>query len=287
MGMIFVLVAMLSWGVGDFLIQKSARKFGDLVALFYITAFGSIVLFPFIYSELYSVFIQHTGLILLVVASFVILFSALFDFQALKVGKISVVEPIYAFELPITAGFAAFIIGEHLSLWQTILIIAIMLGIFLVATKSFGQYKHFKWEKGVWYAILATIAMGVVNFMFGVASRDTSPLMINWFSSTFMAIVVLAYLLKTSRAHEIIDDWKNSKKLILAVSFMDNLAWVAFSYAMLYIPIAVATGVSESYIALAAGLGIILNKEKLKKHQWVGLVVCLVAAIALAFITGK
>ena len=49
-------------------------------------------------------------------------------------------------------------------------------------------------------------------------------------------------------------------------SFIDNLAWVAFAYATLYVPIAIATGISESYIALAAALGIIINKEKLKKH---------------------
>ncbi len=267
------------------MIQKSARKFGSWMALFYITCFGAIVLFPFVYSDLGSVFIQHKGLLVLAIASLVITFSGILDFQALKVGKISVVEPIYALELPITAGFAAFIIGERLSFLQTFFIIAIMVGIFLVATKSFKQYKKLKWEKGVWLAILATVAMGVVNFLFGVASRETSPLMVSWFSRTFMALVTLVYLIKFSSAHEIIKGWKVNKRLILAVGFIDSLAWVAFSYAMLYIPIAIATGISESYIAIAAALGIFINKEKLKKHQWVGLAVCLMAAVILALIT--
>ena len=44
--------AMLSWGIGDFWIQKSARKVGDLEALFFITLFGAFVLSPFAYPRL-------------------------------------------------------------------------------------------------------------------------------------------------------------------------------------------------------------------------------------------
>lgn len=70
------------------------------------------------------------------------------------------------------------------------------------------------------------------------------------------------------------------------MSFFDNLAWVAFSAAMLYIPMGVATGISEGYIAFAGGLGLLLNNEKLRPHQWVGFVVAIVSVIILAFITG-
>jgi drug/metabolite transporter (DMT)-like permease len=44
-GMAFI--AMLCWGVGDFLIQKSTRKLGNVETLFLITFFGAIVLFTF------------------------------------------------------------------------------------------------------------------------------------------------------------------------------------------------------------------------------------------------
>jgi uncharacterized membrane protein len=63
---------------------------------------------------------------------------------------------------------------------------------------------------------------------------------------------------------------------------LDNLAWIAFAFAVTFIPIAVVTGISESYIALAAILGIVINNEKLVKHQYVGLFLVLISAILLS-----
>ena len=47
MGILLAITALIAWGLGDFLIERSARKFGDWVALFYMTSFGAIVLSPF------------------------------------------------------------------------------------------------------------------------------------------------------------------------------------------------------------------------------------------------
>jgi drug/metabolite transporter (DMT)-like permease len=109
--------------------------------------------------------------------------------------------------------------------------------------------------------------------------------MINWFTSIFIAVIALIYLASTSRLKEIGNDFKSGKVLIFNVGFFDNLAWVTFSYAMLYIPIAVATGVSEGYIAFAAALGLLFNKEKLRRHQWVGFFLVVVSVVLLALIT--
>jgi len=286
MGILLAFIAMISWGLGDFLIQKSARKFGDLVALFWITAFGSIVLFPFILKDLNQVFLTQDGLPLLLLASVIILFASLFDFEALRIGKISVIEPIYSFEVPLATAIAAIAINEKLTLVEYSLIGTVLLGIVLVATRS-AQSLHAKLERGVFFAILATIAMAASNFLFGVGSRETSPLMVNWFTSSFLAVITGAALVWQGRFSEIFRDFKRAPGLALTMSTFDNLAWVSFSASMLYIPIGIATGISESYIALAAMLGIIFNREKLKRHQFVGLAICLVSVVALALVTDR
>jgi drug/metabolite transporter (DMT)-like permease len=43
-GIVLAIVAMLSWGFGDFLIQKNTRKIGDWDTLFFITLFGAAIL---------------------------------------------------------------------------------------------------------------------------------------------------------------------------------------------------------------------------------------------------
>lgn len=283
MGILFAILALISWGLGDFLIQRSTRRFGDWQTLFYIAALGAIFTFPLIIKELPALTPLH--LIILGCSSAVILVAALLDFEALKIGKISVVEPVYAFEILITTAIAALFIGEILDIWQLVLLIILIIGIFLVAAKDPSKLKKISWEKGVWLAALATVNMGIVNFLFGYSGRITSPLMINWFISAVIAVVCLIYLLTRKRGAEIITHFKENYVLIIAVSFFDNVAWIAFSYSALFLPIAIATGISESYIALAALLGIIFNREKLKRHQLIGLVVVIFAAIVLGFIS--
>lgn len=283
MGILFALAALFSWGLGDFLIQRSARKFGDWIALFYITAFGSIILLPFVYRDLASALNSHT--ILLLVASCAILLAALLDFEALRVGKISVIEPIYALEIIVTVVLSLYIIRERLTLLQGLLIGSSMIGIFLVSTKSFHHVKTIHLEKGIWYALSAALCMGAVNFLFGIGARAISPLMINWFTSAFIAVVAFVYLISASRLREAAADFKQNKRLIFNVSFFDNLAWIMFSYATLYIPIAVATSISEGYIALASFLGFYFNREKLKYHQILGLVLVIISIVVLGSIT--
>jgi len=285
MGVLFAVTALFAWGLGDFLIQRSARKFGDWLALFYVTFFATVVLFPFVYKDVARDVIAEWPLLLLV--STVIFVAALLDFEALKEGKISVIEPIYAMEIPVTAIIALAIINETLAPVQVFLIVISVLGLFLVSTRSFGHFKKMHLEKGVWYAFFATIGMGLSNFLFGYGSRALDPLMIVWMTSIFMATACFLYLLIAGRAKEIVYDFRHHKRLILNVGFFDTLAWVTYSYACLTIPIAIATSISEAYIVLGAILGYVYNKERLKVHQFLGFFLAFVALIALVFLTEK
>src|SRR3989344_2206189 len=286
MGIAFALLALFSWGIGDFLIQRSARRFGDWIALFYITAFGTVGLLPFVWRDIPRVFESGGELPILAGSTIVLLFAAILDFEALRIGKISVMEAVYAFEVPVTLVLSRYFINERLSALETALILSLVVGTMLVSTRSFSINKKAVLEKGVWYAIFATLGMGAVNFLFGVGARETTPLLINWFTSACIAVISLAYLAVRGRASEITRYFRENAPLVTSVGVMDNLAWVAYAYSVTYIPIAIATGISESYIALAAGLGIFVNKERLKPRQFTGLALCVVAVVILSWITG-
>ncbi len=286
MGIFFAFLALICWGVGDFLIQKSTRKVGDLVALFYITLFGAIILLPFAAKDLPRLFsLNRLSLLVLFGAAVVILIAAILDFKALRIGKMSVVEPVFALEIPVTAVIAALVLGEYLTGPQILMVLLLFFGIILVSVKRLADLKKIKLEAGVWLAVLATLLMGGVNFLMGWGARLTDPLLINWFINFFIVTVLAVYFISTGQLAEVGWRWRENKKLILAVSLIDTLAWVFFTMAVIYIPIAIATSFSESYIALAAVLGLVLNREKLMRHQQLGLAVCILAVIVLALIT--
>lgn len=287
MGLGFAFLAIISWGVGDFLIQKSARRFGDWLALFFITAFATVALTPFVIGNLKNLVNNGAGLIVLIMASLLILVAGLLDFEALKKGKLSIIEPIYTFEIIVTTALAWILIGEKLAPLELFLIVSIVGGIFLISTKSAGDWKIKNLEKGAILAIAATTLMGGVNFLYGYGSRLTDPLMINWFTSLFMAVVTGCYLIYNNQLKALTTNWRDHKKLIFSAGLFDAMAWASYAFAMLYLPIAIATSITEIYIVLASGLGIIFNKEKLKKHQWLGFAITIIAAITLAFIAEK
>ena len=49
---VFAFLAMLSWGVGDFFIQKTIRKIGGLETLLWIGLIGTLILIPFAIKDL-------------------------------------------------------------------------------------------------------------------------------------------------------------------------------------------------------------------------------------------
>ncbi|MEK6927937.1 MAG: DMT family transporter [Nanoarchaeota archaeon] len=285
-GIVLALLAMFGWGFGDFFIQKATRKFGDWGPLFAITLFGAIILFPFVYKNLPQL-LNNSQLWILILGSIILFFAAILDFEALRKGKLDVVEPIWSLEIPV-AGLLAFIIfRESVNLQQIIFIILLIAGLALVSFKSLNFSKKLLFEKGVFIAIIAALLMGSANFLIGWGARVSDALMMNFVLNVVIAIASLAVILYKKELKLLVPNIRKEKWTWLGMCVFDNIAWVAFAYAMILAPIAIAVALSESYIIIAALLGMFINKETLHPHQKAGLVIALASAIVLAVITSN
>ncbi len=288
MGILFAFGALLSWGFGDFFIQRSSRAIGIWKALFFIGISGIVVLFPFIVGEIGDLFASPRNLGILSLAGAVVLFTALFEFESLRKGKLAIVEPVLGLELPITIGLATLMWGELISLPQLLLSFVTFVGIVLVVTRHHSHLRYherIKIEKGVILAGIGAIGMGLFNFLVGVGSQETSPLLTVWFTNLFFTAVCFAYLAHKNALKELISDVRAHPIPIISVCFFDNVAWVFFAVATTLIPIAVATTISESYIVLTVLLGLFINKEKLKWHQYFGIAITIASIIFLSAIS--
>jgi len=277
-------VAMLCWGFGDFLIQRSTRKLGDWETLFFMTAFGAVVLLPFVWKSLPTAF-ENRAFTILMLTSFILFIAALIDFEALKEGKLAVVEPIWSFEVPTAAFLAFFIIGERISGLQIFLVITLIVFLMLVAFREKKITKKLFMEKGVYLAFLGAVLMGSANFFMGWSGRVTDPLMVNFFTDAFIMILTGLYLIAKGRFLSLGRDLKNGYQILLPMSIADKVAWIAFVFSMTLAPIAIATALSESYIIIAVLMGLFVNREKILAHQKVGLVGAVVTVIVLSVIT--
>ena len=282
-GIIFAFIALVSWGFGDFFIQKTTTAVGSLKALFFIGLVGLVGLFPFIKNDLSS--LTSTNFLLLGLLAVVAIFATLFDFEALRRGKIAIVEPIVGLELPMTVGLSVALAGESLSSLQFFLIGIVFVGIMLAITTHHTHLHYHKriFEKGVILAGVGAIGMALTNFLVGVSSESISPLMTIWFVHSLLAVICGFYLLYKGEFWKLFSDLRKHFKPIVGQSLLDNIAWVAFAISTTYIPIAIATTISESYIALAVLLGLFVGREKLKKHQIIGVTLATVGVVVLSY----
>lgn len=285
-GIILALVAMLAWGVGDFFVEKSTRKVGDWETLFIISLIGSIILLPFIYKQLPQLFSFDREFYALFIVSTTLLIATLLGFEALKEGKIAVVDPLYALEIPIAGSLAFIILGESVKFYQIILIAILTTGLILISVKPNCLLKKTWLEKGVMFAVFGSVFMGISSFLIGFSSREINPLVTTWFFSLFMMISCLIYLIDKRRLNHLIEDiFKNPRFMFLA-GLSDNIAWIAYAFALSLAPMAITVALVESSIIINVLLGLFINKEKIYSHQKIGLILAIVSAIILSATTG-
>lgn len=287
MGILYALGALLFWAIGDFFIQKTSRKIGVVESLFFIGISGSICFFPFVKNDLSTIFFDVPTLAILGLAGITMFFAALFNFEGLKDGKIAIVEPISSLEMPLTVLLSIVIIAERPSLTQLLLIAFIFVGVIFTVTtnhKHLHYHKRF-FEKGVAFAGIGAVGMALTDFIFGLSSREVSSVLTLWFVHTTIAVLCMTYILVKLDVRDLFIRFKKYPGIIITQSIADNLAWLFFGLAVISIPISIAISISECYIVLAALLGVFINKEKLKKHQFIGIVIVFVGVTILSLIS--
>ena len=115
LGIIFALIALVSWGVGDFFIQRSARKFGDWESIFAIEITGLVVLLPFVFRDLGGILnLSGREILILLAVGLAFMLSSLLSTEALKQGKLAVIESIEAVEIVVAGLIAYFVFKESL-----------------------------------------------------------------------------------------------------------------------------------------------------------------------------
>ncbi|HLP79204.1 MAG TPA: EamA family transporter, partial [Acidobacteriota bacterium] len=248
-GVVLSAVAMICWGFGDFFLQKCSRKMGDWETLFFLVLFGTVVTFFPVQAEIIDIF-KHPDerLLILSITSIVLLAASLIEIESLKQGKLSVIEPVFILEIPVAGILAAIFLSERITPEQAVVATALVLGLVLVSLRSTNISARQFLEKGVMIAIVGTILMGTINFLFGLGSRETSALLVNWFTDAFLLICTTTYLLYNRKFRHTLKQIKKEGPLIFAVSVFDTAAWIAFAYALIFAPIFIVVALSQLYI---------------------------------------
>ncbi len=286
-GVLWAFGAMLGWGFGDFLLQRASRKFGIWRPTFFICVVGSIVLAPFI-GQGFAMLAVPRNVFLLLGATIAMTIASLFYVEALKEGKLAVMEPIASAELPIAAILAVALWGESLTFAAWALIALIFVGTALAATSHHAQLHYHKrlFEKGMLFATTAALCNAIVSLLIGASAQKAGALFTVWFVWTLQGLIMLAIIFWRGEGKMLRRDLVAAPRTLFAVGALATCGWIAFALASTRISIAIATAIGESYIIIAIILGLFVSHERLKPHQKIAAAFVALGIIALAWITG-
>lgn len=279
---IFAFGAMIFWGLGDFLIQRTIYRLGRIETLFLITFASSVFLVPLILPELKTLSYFHWFMLLIL--GFIVLLGSHIHFLALEKGKLAVVEMILGLELPLTILLGIIILKEKLTLSFVLITSIVFIGIILVSI-NFNNLKAKNFlEKGALLAFVSAFLVALINFLTALAAQDLSPLTVISLPWLLVCLFTLAWIIRKRRLASLVREAINFWQLTVSVVIVDILAWLFYAAAVADNELSIIIAITESFIVIAFLLGIFYNKEKVSRWQIVGAALALLGSVSIAFL---
>lgn len=202
-------------------------------------------------------------------------------YRGLALGPIAVVSPIGAAYVAVAVLLVVTVLGERLTSGQAIGIGVTFSGIVLTATDGRSLASALRRPlPGVWFALVAMIALGGWSAAMAYATRSQDGLALVLLQRVVSALIVLAILL-IRRERPVVAFDRSTGLLVLATGTFDTLANVLFVLGVQGGSASIVATASGAYPIVTALLAIVLLKERLAPNQYVGVVVLLAGLVAL------
>lgn len=108
--------------------------------------------------------------------------------------------------------------------------------------------------------------MTFINIAPGRTSRAAEPIVAVWFIHAGLTIITAIALIVRGGIPDAIRRIRSAWRPVTLETLFDTTAWIAYATAVQTAPISLTIAITESYIALATLLGILVNRERLARH---------------------
>ncbi len=288
-GIIAGLIAMVCWGIGDFLQAIVIKRIGAVKNMFFSNIIGlvlTLLLFlPFLAQG--KIIFNTLSLLLLFLACSVDVFAVYNFMRSFEEGEIAIVTPISGCFSLVTVVLAFVFLGERLALLQVAAIFIIILGIFLTSA-DFKKLSEIHTTKGAKEALAAMFLWGVYFVILVLAKKPILPgdrlsiaATIFFFTSIINAVLMSVF----AAAKKGIPTQKEAKAnlwVIIAMFGLFTMAWAAYNYGFVSDLVSVVTPVASLSPAVTVLLAVIFFKEKLVLNQKLGIFTILVGLFLIS-----
>jgi drug/metabolite transporter (DMT)-like permease len=271
------LSGMLGWGISDFFAKKTIDKIGALKTLIGMQIIGGLTLLMFFLLNKQA-FPTITGTMLFYVSALALLDGAgyLFLYRAFEKGVMSIVSPIAASAAGFSVIVAVFVFKESLSLFGSLGVILIFLGILITSTDLKDLRSSFSKANltngipeaiavmflvGLWFPLWDKFVEGQEWLFWLIALKLTT--------GTMLCI----YFYLTNKEKKLMNGYKSVIRTLVPVAVLDTIAYLGttWGYSITTNTTSLITVVANAYSLPTIILAYFLLKERINKQQALGI----------------
>ncbi len=281
LGVLFGIIAMIGWGIADFLAAVAVRKTSVFKTFVWSQIIG-LVLFFIAFSLFFNFSLPSlSSIVWLLFAGFLGVISYLAYYKGLQVGKVPVVVPIASSWAAITVILGLVILHEALTKTQTIGVILAVIGTVLVSfrLRDLLGLKLKNLSIGVSYAVIAMLGWGVYFVPMKMLISE-----LGWFLPIFFAKVIsIFYLLPYLKlSKKDVSFPKNALILVLLIGFLETMAFISFGMGINSAYVSIVSPVAATFPVITITLARLFLKETIDFNQVIGIFSVLTGLVLLS-----
>lgn len=299
MGILFGLVAALTWGVADFCARFASHKLGNFRTVFYMQLLGfsglSLILF-FIDRPARFDWVIFGWLLVLATLNAV---AVLFLYRAFEIGKLAIIAPIASAYGAITL-LLGLLSGQRPSFYELLGLLVIVVGVMLAsaplalnlrqnaansnANENEAEVPPVKKPllaklqvtlyNGVAFAVLAALIWGVVFWGMAFVTPTFGATWPVWVMRAVAPFVVFG-LARSFRRPLSYPDSRSAWVWLVGVALFDTSAYVLYGMGLQVAESGIVAVLASLFSAVTVILAWLFIREKLAVNQWLGIVLIL------------
>jgi bacterial/archaeal transporter family protein len=285
LGIIFGLISMLGFGMGNAIAKVPIQKIGSIKTIFYRNAIISILLFfVLIFFGQAAVFSTKYILIAFLIAGIGYV-PLLFFYKALNLGKIGIISPVANSSTIFTIIFSIIFFHESLSINQGLAIALIIFGVILISLnpRDLKNSHIFKISSGIPYALVTSILWGLVFFLWKIPVNVLGPIL------TVLIVEFGTMLCSATHIYVTKKDFKLPNKRMLKYLFFISLGGaiggLAFNMGIQRANVSIVSPIAAAAPLIATLYGRVVFKEKLSKLQYLAIFIIILGITLVSYLS--
>ncbi|HEC64788.1 MAG TPA: EamA family transporter [bacterium] len=265
---------MFGYGASDFLASQVTRRIGNIKTIFWeqfiaVFVIGAVLLFVPVDFH-FELILLPLGILLAIV--YMVAFGTYY--KGFEVGNVSVISPIVNSYAWISVLIAHFLFNQRLEGLQIAGIILIVLGVVLVSVQLDKiKTKKVLLVKGLPYALVASLAFGIVPPLYEQIVERMDFLFASFLSTVIASILVFVYSRIMRIKLGLKKEGGKTQLQLFIIAVLTLFATVSVGYGYSVGDSIIVAPVSSGLTVVTVVLAVVFLKERLKLNQIIGIII--------------